>query len=92
MAGSVDDKIDQLRGNNFMGRKEYYPLEDETWERKCGLCLYREGRTNPDRDCRIICSPTPHELFGYKGQRLPEQIDGEEVGNYCPKFAPFVQE
>jgi hypothetical protein len=65
-----------------------------TWKRKCDLCFYRFGPEKIGQDCNIDADPTPHELFGFKKgeQHLPRQIDGKEVGNYCPHFLIYTAE
>jgi hypothetical protein len=48
---------------------------------------------NGKYNCAIVLYPedqTPHDLFGVeRGKFLPEQIDGKEVGNFCPFFEHF---
>lgn len=91
---------DTLRGQKFIGKLRiltdprdglYEASQKDPLERSCSMCFYRYGHedvyaTKEDRkDCAIVCNPTPHELFGFKkGEYLPEQLDGKEVGNYCP--------
>ena len=86
---------DALRGQKFIG-KTATDKKDEI-ERICRLCLYRyDADENPLEDCVIIPhkgKKTPRELFGIKkNEVLPRQLDGKEVGNYCPYFTPWYVE
>ncbi len=85
-----------LRGQPFIAKVTVYEQPKSKWERKCGLCFYRYGQSDrykSNQNCKIVVDPTPHKLFGFKeGEYLPEQIDGKEVGHYCPHFLPFDAE
>jgi hypothetical protein len=92
---SVDEVTDEaLRGQPFIAKETTYDTPPETWRRVCDLCFYRYGQDDvlkQNQDCGIVVTPTPHALFGFKeDEHLPEQIDGKEVGNYCPHFLPYT--
>lgn len=97
---TIDDVLNTLKGQQFIGTiKTYDNPEDSAYGqsilRNCGLCFYRYGHDvlAEKNDCDIVVtSPTPHELFGFKGKYLPEIINGKQVGNYCPHFLDFRAE
>jgi len=58
----------------------------ESIERECGSCFYRNYPDNPDGDCHLA-DPKAKVLFGFKPEEfLPEELEGKQVGNYCPYF------
>ncbi len=83
-----------LRGNAFVKSVQKYDEHREGWMyRQCGLCFYRDGEKNTTRDCQILVTDTPKKLFGIpETERMPEKIDGRQVGNYCPNFVDFRAE
>ena len=97
VTSNVDDNT--LRGNPFIGEilKFDNPQDiayGEQIRRLCGLCFYRHGDSS--KDCTIIPhegEQHPKELFGFeKEEFLPVQLDGKEVGHYCPHFTDFRTE
>jgi hypothetical protein len=62
------------------------------------LCFYRDGSQidgsqNVDTDCQILVAKTPKKLFNIpENERMPEKINGKQVGNYCPYFVDFRAE
>jgi hypothetical protein len=98
MLGMSLDKKLSLKGQKFIEEVT------GNSRRVCGLCLYRYGQNKADisawrgqgpnfsPDCEVIPEEgrkTPHELFGFRKKYLPQKVEGREVGNYCPYFAPL---
>ncbi len=85
---------DNLNGQPFIA--ETYKIGDEDCSRTCFNCFYRHhDGIIPAEDCLVKVSEgerDPHELFGYKGQNLPETVDGKDIGNYCPMFVDWRAE
>lgn len=96
---SVDKTVgesDSLRGQPFVGEETTYPEEPSyIWKRECRSCFYRVGFDNPTKDCKFNpdSEKTPKSMFGFnKDEILPAELDGKEVGNYCPFFKPWDAE
>ncbi len=61
-------------------------------ECSCLFCFYRDGKNNPDRDCRMKNNEAKI-FFGYlKEDFLPPTIYNKEVGYYCPYWKFFLTE
>ncbi len=88
-------RVAQLLSGEGKAIQTYDDPEDlahgEEWQRKCSLCFYRDGHPNPTKDCQIISKKHPKEIFGFKkNDYLPQEIDGKQLGHYCPYFLPFT--
>lgn len=58
----------------------------------CSMCFYRDGENNPDKDCQMVKNEAKL-FFGFaKDKFLPPQIEGKEVGHYCPYWLTFLAE
>ena len=69
---------DTLRGQSYIGDTE------SGVPRTCGMCLYGED------EGRYVgrCLTTKPEKF-FKEKVVPSELDGKEVGNYCPLWGRF---
>ena len=95
---SVDQVAeDTLRGQSFKGKIVKYDNPNDlaygdSIKRECSLCFYRAFEGNTNGDCHIEGDPAKKD-FGFKPEEfLPAQLDGKEVGNYCPHFVDFRAE
>jgi hypothetical protein len=90
----------ELRGQPFIAIAERTNrYNKKPMERVCDLCFYRENEgmeslvlEDGGVDC-LMTSKKAHRLFGVKeDEYLPRQLDGKEVGNYCPLWLDFRAE
>lgn len=81
-----------LRGNPFIEEVNAPSSLRNTIDRTCDNCFYRHDSIKLLDDCKILLPEEEHPktLFGIKkGEKLPMQLDGEEVGHYCPRFLNY---
>jgi len=95
------DKIaeDTLRGKPFIGKIAVITdPKDGAFgypgiARECGFCLMRESAEGVFGDDCYIANKSAHKYFGIKPEeKLPNILDGKQVGNYCPNFTDFRAE
>lgn len=60
---------------------------DNSTPRQCGYCMF-------ERDMREGCFlPAAKKFFGIpEGEKLPRQMQGKEIGNYCRYWTHFAAE
>jgi hypothetical protein len=63
----------------------------EVTPRECKYCLARHYKGKKVDDCTFSEKPAK-KMFGDPNEKLPEVIDGFEIGNFCPYFCHFLNE
>lgn len=77
-----------LEGMTLNGQKYIAYVTEFGLPRTCNNCFYKPIKNeNPD-DC-AVADKTPHKLFGIEGN-MPKQIDGLEVGIFCPCYSDLL--
>lgn len=86
----TENIFDTLRG------KPYIAYENDGLPRTCGYCHHspRPGSCNNqgiyiDEEGVISDTIAPHKYFKVEPNELLRQLDGKEVGNFCPLFYDF---
>lgn len=88
------EEIPDIFGDQpFIGSSVTYNEPDvlagQSIPRECAYCFFRQPDHNSQGDCLM-----EHDLakkhFGFKSnQFLPMNIEGKQVGNYCPFFTDY---
>jgi len=86
----------ELRGNPLIGDTQTYGGEDaaagQSIERICGNCFFRDGPGNDERDCQIKGDKAKIAFDITPTEFMPGEIDGVQVGYYCPNFTDYRTE
>lgn len=69
---------DSLRGQPFIAK------EEDGIPRTCGTCAYGDDDGHYKDEC---LTSEPSKLFGE--EVVPKELDGKEVGHYCPLWMDF---
>jgi uncharacterized protein YcfJ len=92
----IDEKVRvTLRGRPFIGNiVEYTDPEDgavgTSIRRECRTCLMREDADGNVGDDCYLADKSAHQYFEIDPrEKLPMTVDGQEVGNYCPRFTDY---
>jgi len=94
----VEEVVDyaQKYQQHLSGPNSHIPFSPTsgTIPRLCSTCFYRDWEGAPDHDCH--CGEKGDEAkIAFKipsNEFMPQQIDGKEVGHYCPHWTDFDAE